>query len=168
MSRISWIIVALLICGGLFAVYRAKGSNQHLMPYFGRWKGGFEPESVLSGETEAGDLRRFRLEGYIQLYGTRMKCLVHLAGEQQEIDLTGTWKLENSSAVLTFSDIKINDFGGEQQRDPNRKYIPNEAVQAAYRKPMILKLSADKKTLEGLTISLGELVGKHAFVKDSP
>jgi hypothetical protein len=145
---------------------RAKNSNQDLRPFLGKWSGEFKPESFRTGQGSEEDLRRSRLEGYIQVYATNRKFKMHLEGEQQAIDVTGTWTFEEKKLNLTPLDVQIDDQGGEEMRDPNKKYIPADAVRATYSKPLSFRLGGDGKTLQGLPISLGEMIGSHRLEKD--
>jgi len=149
---------------------RAGNSNKDVRPFLGKWAGKYAVQE-LSGKTKgqtATEIGRNELKGYLQVYGTKRSFLLHLEGEQQGIDVKGTWSVKGDRLTLDAGDIVIDDRGGEQQRDPNRPYIPAEAVRATYGKAMTLQMSKDKKRLLGLTSGLGELIGRHEFVKDSP
>lgn len=165
MSR--YLIPFFLILAVLLTVtYRARSANQDLRPFLGKWSGQFTPDSFRSGPDTEEDRRRSRLEGYIQVYATGRKFKMHLEGEQQAIDVTGTWTSKEKRLNLTPLDVQIDDQGGEEKRDPNKKYIPAEAVRAAYSKPLTFQLAEDGKSLKGLPISLGEMIGSHQLVKD--
>jgi hypothetical protein len=89
---------------------------------------------------------------------------LEVSGQQEDIVVTGTWKLIKPTRVeLTSSDVKINDFGGALKRDPNKPYIPNEDVTGAYGKPMILDLKNKGQSLDGLLMSIGNMTGTHQF-----
>lgn len=147
---------------------RASFSNQDLMPFTGRWKGGFTVDSIQKGSDTADDRHRSRLEGYVQVYLTGRKYVLHLEGEQQGIDVTGTWTAKGDRITLQSKSVTIDDQGGADARNPNKKYIPNEVVNEAYSRQMVLVLSKDKHNLRGLKVSVGDLIGEHAFEKDSP
>jgi hypothetical protein len=152
-SRFAWILVSLAIAAGLASVYIGRGANQELRAYLGMWNGG------LTVGTNT-------MKGYLRLKGSRRQFEMHLEGRQQEIDLAGIWTLDNLKRIsLKVESMKINDFGGEEKRDPNKPYLPNSAVNTAYAQPLQLDLSSDGESLTSLPVRFGELTGIHSFQK---
>lgn len=135
-------------------------SNSPRTYFMGQWVGGFEANSTKSPFS----LAQHRLKGFLQLYGTKESFLLHLEGPQQTLDLTGTWehKPKPERVILSVADIKIDDFGGEDKRDPNRPYLSEDKLRDTFRTPVSLRLSTDRLTLESLElpIEVTTFVGK--------
>lgn len=163
--RTSFIIAIVLTITLVAFTIRATGSNRELIRYTGKWSGGFTVDSVVSGPDSVTVRKRNGLIGYLQIYLTGRKYKLHLEGEQQGIDVDGTWTAKGEKITLTPKEVKIDDRGGPEQRDPNRPYLPNDDVNTAYRKPIVLSQSADKNTFAGLAMSVGRFIGKHSFTK---
>lgn len=163
--RNSFILATLVAITLLILTIRATGSNRDLIPFTGRWGGGFTIDSVQSGPDSEAERKRNKLTGYIQIYLTGRKYKLHLEGEQQGIDVDGTWTAKGEKVTLKPTEVKIDDRGGPEQRDPNRPYLPNEDVKAAYERPMVLSQSADKNSFQGLPMSVSRFIGKHRFEK---
>jgi hypothetical protein len=163
MSRLNWIIFALIALVSTIMVFVNKTAHSELKPYLGKWNGGFEVFSIPG--TENPRLYKLNsLKGFVVLYAANMKFDLELSGEQQDITVTGTWKILRKGRVeLSGKKIKIDDYGGDLKRDPNKPYIPNQDVTAAYSKPIILDLSKDGQRFTGLLISVGVLEGTHRF-----
>lgn len=136
------------------------------MPFLGKWKGKFEVAEVQGGVT-AQDIKRETLKGYVQVYATNRLYKLEMEGEQETIDVTGVWTIKANRITLSPQKVDIDDQGGADKRDPNKKFIPSDEAQLAYNRPIVLTESRDKKSLTGLEISIGKLVGTHRFVKDS-
>ena len=92
---------------------------------------------------------------------------MEMEGEQETIKIDGTWTIKGNTLTLDPKSVIIDDMGGADVRDPNKKYIPAEDVRDAYGQPLVLTESKDKKALHGLEMTVGKLVGKHEFLKDS-
>jgi hypothetical protein len=140
--------------------------NKAIMPFLGKWSGSFE----VSDMTRAGskeDMKRESLKGFVQVYATNRSYKMEMSGEQETIAISGTWKIEANRITLNPRSIAIDDQGGADKRDPNKKFIPADQAQADYGLPLVLVESPDKKSLTGLKITIGALVGTHRFVKDS-
>lgn len=154
MSKTVWVVLALVAVFASVLVTRARTANDELRPYLGKWTGGFyaDPSN-----------KKRDLIGYLQIYATGMTFKMHIEAAQQQIDVNGTWTLEKKQVVLKPNDVHIEDFGGADSRNPNLDYYPNEAVRAAYSKPVVLNASADGKVLSGLLMSIGDREGEHRF-----
>ena len=155
MKRIASLILAVVVASGC-------KTHSDLMPFLGKWLGTFVVSSISTGGTDA-DKKREQLTGYIQVYANHQSYKMELEGEQETIRIDGTWTIRGKQITLTPKELGIDDKGGSEVRDPNRKYIPSDAVRTA----LVLTESADKKSLHGLEITVGNLVGHHEFVKDS-
>ena len=134
------------------------------MPFLGKWSGGFTVERV--GPGAIGDAERNRLTGFIQLYRTGERYELHLEGEQFGLVAGGTWTQKEGRVTLSPTEVKIDDGGGEEKRNPNRAWIDPAALREAYSRPLALRVSKDGKKLSGLLLSVGPLVGTHAFVRE--
>lgn len=162
------LIVPLLIIALLVVITaRSSCSNKELLPYLGRWTGDFAVESIRTGPNTATDLKRSTLHGFMQIYASHKGFKIHLEGEQESFDVSGTWRLQGKRLVIRTQDIKIDDGGGVDARDPNRKFILPDDFRAAYNRPILLDLIPTRHALEGLPMTVGELIGRHRFTKDS-
>ena len=140
--------------------------NAELLPFLGKWLGRFEVSDIQGGGT-AKDMKREQLRGFVQVYATDRSYKMEMEGEQEVIDITGNWTIKGNKITLMPKVVKIDDQGGAEQRDPNKKFIPSDEARAAYGRPLLLAETTDKKALNGLRISIGKLIGTHHFVKDS-
>lgn len=102
-------------------------------------------------------------KGYIQVYIGRRRFTAHLAGEQQTMDVQGTWKREGDRLMLEFKELKFDDFGGEAVREPSKRFLAISELRKLYARPLVLDLSEDHRKLEGLPISVGGFAGRHVF-----
>ncbi len=149
---------ALLLCG--------CNRNAALMPFLGKWSGHFEVTDLTNGGT-AADIKRETLSGYVQVYATQRSYKMELQGEQETISITGFWTIKGNRITLNPKTVSIDDQGGAELRDPNKKFIPAADVHAAYGRPLVLAETTNNKALDGLKMSVGNLIGTHHFVKDS-
>lgn len=146
----------------------ATNSHRELLRYTGKWAGAFTVDSISKGPDTESDRKRSRLEGYLQLYLSGRRYLFHVDGEQQGVEVNGTWQAQNDRVILTPNHVAIDDHGGADKRDPNKKYIPNDDVQAAFNRPLILIQSDDHQGFVSLPVSIGAYLGKYSFRKDGP
>jgi len=135
------------------------------MPYLGKWSGTFHVEKVAAGAAVA-DPERNTLRGFLQLYATGEKFELHLEGEQFGLVSKGTWSLTKNRLSLHPTEVKIDDGGGEDARNPNRAWITPADLRAAYSRPMPFQISKDGQTLTGLLIEVGPLTGTHSFKRE--
>ncbi len=144
------------------------GCNMHteLMPFLGKWSGKFVVTTLKNGGSDK-DRTREELKGFVQVYATHRTYKMELEGEQETINIEGNWTISDKRITLTPKHLVIDDKGGADLRDPNKKYIAAEDVRAAYGQPLILTEAANKKALHGLEITVGNLQGHHEFIKDS-
>ncbi|MDR3690377.1 MAG: hypothetical protein P4L46_13430 [Fimbriimonas sp.] len=144
------------------------GCNMHkdLLPFLGKWSGKFQVRSIEGGGSSK-DVIREEMHGYIQVYETGRSYKMELQGEQETIDVDGTWAHKANRIILSPKSIAIDDMGGAESRDPNKKYIPADQLRDAYSSELVLTESKDNKALHGLEMTIGRLIGKHEFIKDS-
>ena len=146
---------------GIIALLALSGCGVNpITPYLGRWHADFLVEKLLRGDS-ADARKRESLHGYLQVYATENRFKMQLEGEQQGIDLTGNWILDKEKIRLKCSEIKIDDHGGSDKRDPNLKYIDSDVIRATYAREIILRRSKDHTKLVGLEITVGNLLGHH-------
>lgn len=131
-----------------------------MTPYLGRWHADFTVDKVLKNDTET-NRKRESLHGYLQVYATENRFKMLLEGEQQGVALSGNWTLKGDQLRLKFGEIKIDDRGGSDLRDPNLKYIESDVIRATYSRDLILNRTRDHKRLVGLEITMGNLLGHH-------
>jgi hypothetical protein len=135
------------------------------MPYLGKWSGGFTVDRVRPG-VAVSDPTRNALKGFLQLYATERRYELHLDGEQFGLVARGSWTEENGRLSLAPNEVKIDDGGGEEARNPNKTWIDPKELREAYSRPMGLRLSKDGQRLIGLLIDVGPLTGTHSFVRE--
>ena len=140
------------------------GCDRSAMPFLGKWSGGFTVERA--GKGAVGGAARNSLKGFLQLYRTGERYELHLEGEQFGLVAGGTWSQKDGRLTLAPTSVKIDDGGGEETRDPNRAWIDPAQLREAYSRPLALRVSKDGKKLTGLLVSVGPLVGTHAFVRE--
>lgn len=134
------------------------------MPYLGKWSGGFTVETA--GKGSVGGARRNDLKGFLQLYRTDARYELHLDGEQFGLVAGGSWDEKKGRVTLSPKEVKIDDGGGEEVRDPNKAWVKPDELRAAYSRPLSLRLSKDGQTLTGLLVDVGPLTGTHSFVRE--
>ncbi|MBI1332446.1 MAG: hypothetical protein JST12_18715 [Armatimonadetes bacterium] len=150
-----------------FILLAAAGcGDKKMMPFLGQWNGDFVVSKVNRGPDADIDRKHHSLHGYVSLRLDKKSYLLHLEGEQQQVDVKGNWAYHGNQAVLSPSDVKVNNDNGAGQYNPNRKYVPDEDLYSAYNKKLILTLSQDGKTLQSPSMSIAFLEGEHIFTKD--
>jgi len=148
-------IVAIVGCG-----------DKKKVPFLGQWNGQFEVSKVGRGPDTPLDRKHHMLRGYVSIRLDKNTFLLHLEGEQQKVDVKGTWSYAGSQITLDPKEAKVITDGGENGVDPNLKYVPEADLYEAYLNKITLKLSADGSTLTGLTTTIAFLEGIHTFKKD--
>jgi len=154
-----------LVAAGVLLVAAGCHRSDELIPYFGKWDGGFDvrrPARPHAGE-RAFTSQEQRLGGFLMLYGSRMKFFMQLEGPQQVIEIEGRWEKTGRDVRLIPATFRFDDFGGEDVRDPNRPYVLPEQVRSALGKPIRLRFSSDEKRLDGLLIEIGGMTGELRF-----
>jgi hypothetical protein len=142
------------------------GGDKAAVRFLGQWPGQFTIEKVNKGPDSLEDRKHNTLHGWVSVRLDRKKYLMHLDGEQQQIDITGKWVIEGNQITLNPVDVKVNTEGGKDGVNPNFKYVPDEDLYVAYGKKITLKLSKDGSTLEGLRTTIAFLEGTHSFKKE--
>jgi hypothetical protein len=122
-------------------------------PVMGHWTGGF-----FSDEAEV-------MRGYLQLYKTGDKFKMRLASKDQEINFAGTWTVAKGRVELRVTDTQFDNPPEETIKALGIRIFESEQVRSAYSKPIALDVSDDGKSLKGLTMTLGDLQGRHRFSK---
>lgn len=150
--RALWLLPAALLLGC---------GDRNLQPFLGKWAGGLEVLRVKSGE---GDPKAYELRGDLQMYVRKFE--LNLTGPQQAVRVRGTWRYEGKRVRLKANDLKFDDRGGEDQRDPNRAYLDPKDLQAFLGREQGLNLSKDGNRLAGVEDALAGLVARLAFTKD--
>lgn len=135
-----------------------------MAPSLGKWDGKFEVQSV-KGNTDVVLRERSSLHGYLMLYLTEHRFIIHLEAEQEIADITGSWKGNTGRVVLTPRQVNIDDNGGEEKRDPNKTWIAPDEIRKAYSAPLSLHFGPTGKTLQGPPMQIGTLLGHHEFTK---
>jgi hypothetical protein len=138
-------------------------SDKKIIPLLGRWEGGFTAEQIAGAQPK--DIKRFDLKGYLMLYATEYRFKMHLEGEQEAVDLSGSWAPKGAQVILTPKDESIDDYGGADVRNPNKRFIPIPLVKQAYSSPIVLNVAAGNKKLSGPLFSIGQLSGRHEFAR---
>ena len=141
-------------------------ANSAQRPYIGRWTGEFDVKQV-TGKLPISEPRRNKMKGFVQLYLTDSRIAFHMEGEQEAVDAKGHWEIRRHQIRLTFSDVKVDDAGGLDGRDPNKAYIPPTAIARALTSPLALNISPDNKGLSSGFVLIGPLLGSYSFTKDA-
>jgi hypothetical protein len=141
------------------------------LPYLGRWEGRFSVESV-DPKLSIRSTARNTLRGFLQLYRTDNRCTLHLEGEQEAVDAKGHWEVKRREIVATFTgrlgdEIKIDDAGGFDLRDPNKVFIPATDLKAAFGAPIALHTASEDQALWSPLVKLGPLSGHFEFKKET-
>ena len=144
--------------------------DKKVVPFLGQWPGQFTVDKVNRGPDGPDDRKHHTLHGYLSVRLNKNMYMLHLEGEQQQIDVKGTWTYSGSQITLAPApdpnSIKVTSEGGKEGINPNFKYIPDEDLHQAYLKKITLKLSKDGSSLEGLRTTIAFLEGTHSFKKD--
>ena len=139
--------------------------DKKVVPFLGQWEGHFQVNKVGKGSDTAIDRKQYSQKGYVSVRLNKHIYTMHLEGEQQQLDIKGTWSYSGQQITLEPTDIKVNDDNGDKGPNPNLKYVPSEDLYNAYQKKITLKLSPDGSTLQGLTTTRAFLEGVHIFKK---
>jgi hypothetical protein len=122
-------------------------------PVLGHWTGGFY--------TDKAEVMR----GYVQLYQTGDKFKMQLANPDQTMNFEGTWSIVKKHIELRVADIKFENPSAEVQKALKLRIFGPEQVRSAYAKPIVLNIKSEGTELNGLTMTLGDIQGKHVFRK---
>jgi hypothetical protein len=137
------------------------------VPYVGRWDGQFMVSRLL-GKTQVMSAKRNNWRGFVLLYRTRddggTRCQMHLENEQETVEVKGHWELVKRQVEITFNDIKIDDAGGLDMRDPNKSYLDSGEIRKALSVPLILN-STGPTSLSSPLVVFGPLEGAYSFKK---
>ena len=134
-------------------------------PLLGKWHGSYEVlrlDSVPKGTPK--DVKAWSPAADLQIYVRRFE--LRLDGPQQGIVVKGTWKAERRGLTLQPKEVKIDDQGGEDRRDPNRPYLDNTGVREAFSRDLPLNLGSDGRRLTGVDDRLANVVGRLVVEKD--
>jgi hypothetical protein len=153
---------ALIIATTLFAGCGGKKPVQFL----GQWPGNFNVDKINRGPDGAEDRKHHKLHGWISVRLDKQKYIMHMNGEQQQIDIKGTWTVLGNQITLDPNDVKVATDGGKDGVNPNFKYVPDADLYQAYQQKITLKLSKDGSRLEGLRTTIAFLEGTHTFKKE--
>jgi hypothetical protein len=144
------------------------------VPYLGRWEGSFTV-SKLVGKALIPIAGRNNWKGYVILYRTQdraadgsmlgNRCQMHMANEQESIDVNGHWLVHRNQISIGFKKLKIDDAGGLDERDPNKAYIEPTEIDRAFATPLILNSNRKKNELQSPLVILGPLEGSYRFDK---
>ena len=149
--------------GAVLVLFSAGCVNKEKWPYLGKWNGGFKADTFAGATTN--DIRRWDMPGYLMIYATKWTFKLHLEAEQAIIDVKGTWKVRDKALTLFISEVKIDDKGGEERRNPNRKFLAAETIRKTLGRELSFKISPDGKLLDTALLSYGDLLGVHSFKK---
>ncbi len=147
----------------LLVLFGSGCVNKEKWPYLGKWNGGFRADT-LAGAAPS-DLKRWDMPGYLMIYATKWTFKLHLEAEQAIIDVKGTWKVRNNAMTLNIVEVKIDDKGGEERRNPNLKYLSAETIRKTLGRELSFKISRDGKEIDTALLSYGDLLGIHHFKK---
>lgn len=129
--------------------------DKERVPVMGQWTGGFY--------TDKAEV----LRGYLKLYRTGDKFKMRLTSKHQEMNFEGTWTIAKRRVELRVSDVQFENPPEETQKALGLKLLSSEEVRTVYSKPIMLDLNAKDNELDGLTMTLGNIQGKHQFKKEA-
>lgn len=159
------IVVALTILASI-VLKLSRGGDQKAVPFLGQWPGQFTVDKVNRGPDGPDDRKHHTLHGFLSIRLDKTSYLLRLEGEQQQIEVKGTWSYSGNQITLSPNDIKPKTEGGKDGINPNFKYVPDEDLYNAYQKKITLNLSKDGSSLTGLRTTIAFLEGTHSFKKD--
>lgn len=136
------------------------------VPFLGTWTGGLEVTKVLSGKDSPQDRIRHNLKGYVRIVLDNNKYTMMLEGEQQVVEIKGTWAYKGKQVTLSPVDVQVNNRFKGEELNPNMKAVVPDELYSAYLKKVTLNISADGKSLSGLDTTVAALEGRHIFKKE--
>lgn len=141
--------------------------DQKTRPFLGQWNGEFTVSKVGRGGDTEKDRKQNALRGYVSIRLNKNIYLLHLEGEQQQIDIKGKWTYTGTQITLDpKEDTKIVTEGGTNGPNPNLKYVPDPDLYEAFTKKIILNISPDGSNLTSPTTSIAFLEGTFKFTKE--
>ena len=159
-------IIAILTILALGVLKISGGGDKKAVPFLGQWPGQFTVDKVNRGPDGPDDRKHHTLHGYLSVRLNKNMYMLHLEGEQQQIDIKGTWSYSGDQLTLSPNEIKPATERNPNGLNPNFKYVPDEDLYTAYQKKITLNLSKDGSTLRGLRTTIAFLEGTHTFKKD--
>lgn len=126
------------------------------MALYGNWPGSF---------AETVSERGFELKGYLQLYATGHRFKMHLGNQTQTYDATGSWQDTGRQVLLNIKDIAFQGMTKDEAETRKVMFLDPDRVRDAYGRMLILNLSRDRKTLQGLPMKMAGFNGAHRFEK---
>jgi hypothetical protein len=134
----------------------------------GVWPDGKFAVESYDGKTDAKSLQTYETKGMIALYATGMKFLIEMRTPQQGYTIKGKWKAEKNRVTLTANDFVFDNPTEEDQKAYHLDIIAPDALRAAFAHDVVLDESVDKRSLTGLKMSIGKLIGRFEFVRPIP
>lgn len=122
------------------------------------------PRSALLGNwearlvTDAGE--PMPLKGSLHLYATKDRFTLHFDGPQQGMDASGMWSTEKDQIHLEVRDLRFDDRGGSERRDPNRPFVPFDDLRRAFQGKLSVSVSSDRKSFTGPLLQIGSQLGR--------
>lgn len=152
--------IALLLIGcsrALNPMERAAGS----------WPGQFQIESA-KDSSKPEELAKWTMKGNLWLYVTDEKFRLELSTAHQQFTVKGKWEAKGSRITLTSNNYEFTFPTEEDQQALKLPIISADEIRATFHNPVVFDESADRRTLSGLKISLGPLIGSFKFERPLP
>ena len=150
----------------LVVIKISGGGDREAVKFLGNWPGQFTVDKVERGPDGPDDRKHHTLRGYVNVRLNKKMYTMHMEGEQEQVDIKGTWTITGNQITLAPSDTKINVEGGKEGINPNFKFVPIEDLYQAYEKKITLNLTKDGSTLQGLRTTIAFLEGSHSFKRE--
>lgn len=126
--------------------------------YYGSWTGAFRFSD--SGKP-VEDLR-----GYLQLYATSAKFILHFGTARQTFDVSGAWKLKGNQILLRFADFEPAGLSKQQAEEIRFYYLPPDDVKSSLGRSLAFDLNASKDALKSGPLTLAGRPGAFSFSKN--
>lgn len=133
----------------------------------GSWPGQFVAESA-AGSTARSELDKWTMKGTLWLYVTDDKFRLEMETANQEFTVKGKWEAKGDRVTLRSEDYDFTFPKEEDQEALKLAVVSADAIRKTFHQPLVLNESNDRRTLKGLKISLGPLVGSYEFERPIP
>lgn len=141
------------------AVFLAGCGPDVKMPFYGMWVGTFEPfdKGKVDGTVKA----------FVQLFaGDKFK--LHVDAPHQKWDVIGTWSMEKNRITLKCRELQAEIPDELDQKTFGFTAITKESLLEAYKKPIILKVAADGKSMTAVESVIDKVDGRYEFRRTRP
>jgi hypothetical protein len=129
-------------------------ADKRLQPFLGTWRGGFYPVAARGTANQTPEWA-----GYLQLYMTHAKCILHLENASSNVDVTGTWQLKKERILVTATSIDLDTREGALSNNADAKLKLADQIRTDLKAGVILQVEENGTKLQGLDMHLGPDLG---------